>query len=236
MIMERNNKKITIAIDGFSSSGKSTMAKVLARNIGYAYIDSGAMYRAITLFCIENALIDDSGNVNETELERRIGNVSISFEVNPLSGASEVCLDGRNVEGKIRGMQVSNLVSKVAALPFVRRAMVAQQQQMGASKGIVMDGRDIGTTVFPDAEMKVFVDASAETRAHRRYEELKQKGQIASYDEVYRNVCERDHLDMTRAESPLRKADDAYVLDNSDMTIAQQNAWLMCLYNKIINQ
>ena len=236
MIMERNNKKITIAIDGFSSSGKSTMAKVLARNIGYAYIDSGAMYRAITLFCIENALIDDSGNVNETELERRIGNVSISFEVNPLSGASEVCLDGRNVEGKIRGMQVSNLVSKVAALPFVRRAMVAQQQQMGASKGIVMDGRDIGTTVFPDAEMKVFVDASAETRAHRRYEELKQKGQIASYDEVYRNVCERDYLDMTRAESPLRKADDAYVLDNSDMTIAQQNAWLMCLYNKIINQ
>ena len=147
-----------------------------------------------------------------------------------------MCLDGRNVEGKIRGMRVSNLVSKVAALPFVRRAMVAQQQQMGASKGIVMDGRDIGTTVFPDAEMKVFVDASAETRAHRRYEELKQKGQIASYDEVYRNVCERDHLDMTRAESPLRKADDAYVLDNSDMTIAQQNAWLMCLYNKIINQ
>ena len=133
-------------------------------------------------------------------------------------------------------MRVSNLVSKVAALPFVRRAMVAQQQQMGASKGIVMDGRDIGTTVFPDAEMKVFVDASAETRAHRRYEELKQKGQIASYDEVYRNVCERDYLDMTRAESPLRKADDAYVLDNSDMTIAQQNAWLMCLYNKIINQ
>ena len=234
--MERNNKKITIAIDGFSSSGKSTMAKVLARNIGYAYIDSGAMYRAITLFCIENALIDDSGNVNETELERRIGNVSISFEENPSSGASEVCLAGRNVEGKNRGMRVSNLVSKVAALPFVRRAMVAQQQQMGASKGIVMDGRDIGTTVFPDAEMKVFVDASAETRAHRRYEELKQKGQIASYDEVYRNVCERDHLDMTRAESPLRKADDAYVLDNSDMTIAQQNAWLMCLYNKIINQ
>ena len=236
MIMERNNKKITIAIDGFSSSGKSTMAKVLARNIGYAYIDSGAMYRAITLFCIENALIDDSGNVNETELERRIGNVSISFEVNPSSGASEVCLDGRNVEGKIRGMRVSNLVSKVAALPFVRRAMVAQQQQMGASKGIVMDGRDIGTTVFPDAEMKVFVDASAETRAHRRYEELKQKGQIASYDEVYRNVCERDYLDMTRDESPLRKADDAYVIDNSDMTIAQQNAWLMCLYNKIITQ
>lgn len=234
--MERNNKKITIAIDGFSSSGKSTMAKVLARNIGYAYIDSGAMYRAITLFCIENALIDDSGNVNETELERRIGNVSISFEVNPSSGVSEVCLDGRNVEGKIRGMQVSSLVSKVAALPFVRRAMVAQQQQMGASKGIVMDGRDIGTTVFPDAEMKVFVDASAETRAHRRYEELKQKGQIVSYDEVYRNVCERDHLDMTRAESPLRKADDAYVLDNSDMTVAQQNNWLMYLYNKIINQ
>ena len=133
MIMERNNKKITIAIDGFSSSGKSTMAKVLARNIGYAYIDSGAMYRAITLFCIENALIDDSGNVNETELERRIGNVSISFEVNPSSGASEVCLDGRNVEGKIRGMRVSNLVSKVAALPFVRRAMVAQQQQMGGN-------------------------------------------------------------------------------------------------------
>ena len=229
-------KIITIAIDGFWSSGKSTMAKVLAKNIGYAYIDSGAMYRAITLFCIENALIDDSGNVNETELERRIGNVSISFEVNPTSGASEVWLDGRNVEGKIRGMRVSNLVSKVAALPFVRRAMVAQQQQMGASKGIVMDGRDIGTTVFPDAEMKVFVDASAETRAHRRYAELKQRGQIASYDEVYRNVCERDHLDMTRAESPLRKADDAYVLDNSDMTIAQQNAWLMCLYNKITNQ
>ena len=236
MIMERNNKKITIAIDGFSSSGKSTMAKVLARNIGYAYIDSGAMYRAITLFCIENALIDDSGNVNETELERRIGNVSISFEVNPSSGASEVCLDGRNVEGKIRGMRVSNLVSKVAALPFVRRAMVAQQQQMGASKGIVMDGRDIGTTVFPDAELKVFVTASAEVRAQRRYDELRAKGEEASYESILENVKERDRIDSSRAVSPLRKADDAIELDNSHMTIPEQKAWLIEQYQMTIGR
>ena len=226
MIMERNNKKITIAIDGFSSSGKSTMAKVLARNIGYAYIDSGAMYRAITLFCIENALIDDSGNVNETELERRIGNVSISFEVNPSSGASEVCLDGRNVEGKIRGMRVSNLVSKVAALPFVRRAMVAQQQQMGASKGIVMDGRDIGTTVFPNAEVKIFMTASDSVRAQRRYDELVSKGQKADLAEVLENLRKRDWIDSHRETSPLRRAEDAFVLDNSEMTMEEELCWV----------
>ena len=226
MIMERNNKKITIAIDGFSSSGKSTMAKVLARNIGYAYIDSGAMYRAITLFCIENALIDDSGNVNETELERRIGNVSISFEVNPSSGASEVCLDGRNVEGKIRGMRVSNLVSKVAALPFVRRAMVAQQQQMGASKGIVMDGRDIGTTVFPNAEVKIFMAASDSVRAQRRYDELVSKGQKADLAEVLENLRQRDWIDSHRETSPLRRAEDAFVLDNSEMTMEEELCWV----------
>lgn len=226
---------ITIAVDGFSSSGKSTMAKKLAKTIGYAYIDSGAMYRAVTLYCLENNLFD--GDRLDTEvLERQLDNIRVTFGVNA-EGKTETYLNGRNVETEIRQMPVSSKVSIVAAVPSVRHALVRQQQELGKGKGIVMDGRDIGTTVFPDAEMKVYVDASPETRARRRYDELVGKGDtLVSYEEVYRNVCERDHIDMNRAESPLRKADDAVVLNNSDMTIEEQDKWLLDLYHSIISR
>ena len=228
-------KLITIAIDGFSSSGKSTMAKVLAKNIGYAYIDTGAMYRAVTLYCLNNNLIDGD-KVNTAQLEKDINNIEISFCVNTETGASQTMLNGSNVEREIRDMNVSSKVSIVAAIPFVRHALVKQQQKMGESKGIVMDGRDIGTVVFPNAEMKVYVDASPETRAKRRFDELKAKGDTTTtYEEVLENVKYRDHLDQTREESPLRKADDAIVLDNSHMTPDEQNQWLLDLYNSIIN-
>ena len=229
-------KRITIAVDGFSSSGKSTMAKKLAKHIGYAYIDTGAMYRAVTLFCLNNNFIDGD-TVNVAELEKHLGDIKIAFGVNPSTGASETYLNGENVEHEIREMRVSGKVSLVAAIPAVRHALVAQQQLMGREKGIVMDGRDIGTVVFPDAEMKVYVDASAETRARRRFDELRSKGNTAvTYDEVLKNVQERDHIDQTRAESPLRKADDAVVLDNSHMTIEEQDRWLLDLYNKIAGE
>lgn len=226
---------ITIAVDGFSSSGKSTMAKKLAKTIGYAYIDSGAMYRAVALYCLENNLFD--GDRLDTEaLERQLDNIRVTFGVNA-EGKTETYLNGRNVETEIRQMPVSSKVSIVAAVPSVRHALVRQQQELGKGKGIVMDGRDIGTTVFPDAEMKVYVDASPETRARRRYDELVGKGDTSvSYEEVYRNVCERDHIDMNRAESPLRKADDAVVLNNSDMTIEEQDKWLLDLYHSIISR
>ena len=229
-------KLITIAVDGFSSSGKSTMAKVLAKNIGYAYIDTGAMYRAVTLYCLNNGLIDGDA-VNTDLLEKEIDNIEISFSVNPENGSSQTMLNGVNVESEIRDMRVSGKVSIVAAIPFVRRALVKQQQKMGESKGIVMDGRDIGTVVFPNAEMKVYVDASAETRAQRRYDELKAKGDdTTTYEEVLENVKYRDHLDQTREESPLRKADDAVVLDNSHMTREEQNQWMLDLYNSIVEK
>ena len=229
-------KLITIAVDGFSSSGKSTMAKVLAKNIGYAYIDTGAMYRAVTLYCLNNGLIDGDA-VNTDLLEKEIYNIEISFSVNPENGSSQTMLNGVNVESEIRDMRVSGKVSIVAAIPFVRRALVKQQQKMGESKGIVMDGRDIGTVVFPNAEMKVYVDASAETRAQRRYDELKAKGDdTTTYEEVLENVKYRDHLDQTREESPLRKADDAVVLDNSHMTREEQNQWMLDLYNSIVEK
>lgn len=212
------------------------MAKKLAKRIGYAYIDTGAMYRAVTLFCLNNNLIDGD-TVNVAELEKHLGDIKIAFGVNPSTGASETHLNGVNVEQEIRDMRVSGKVSLVAAIPAVRHALVAQQQLMGKEKGIVMDGRDIGTVVFPDAEMKVYVDASAETRARRRFDELRAKGNTTvTYEEVLKNVQERDHIDQTRAESPLRKADDAVVLDNSHMTIEQQDEWLMNLYNKIVNK
>ena len=230
--MER--KRIIIAIDGFSSTGKSTMAKTLARRIGYAYIDTGAMYRAVTLFALDNGLTNSDGTVNETALTAQLGEIAITFNVNPTTGQSETYLNGQCVEREIRSMRVSSMVSQVAKIAAVRRALVAQQQTMGRSKGIVMDGRDIGTVVFPDAEMKVYVTASAETRAHRRHDELVAKGDTSTtYEEVLHNVMERDRIDTTRAESPLRKADDAYTLDNSHMTIAEQDQWLIDLYDKI---
>lgn len=219
-------KKITIAIDGFSSCGKSTMAKDLAREIGYIYIDSGAMYRAVTLYCIENGLAEN-GEIDKEKLKASMNQINISFQLNAETGRPDTYLNGVNVESKIRTMEVSSLVSPVATLDFVREAMVAQQQAMGKEKGIVMDGRDIGTTVFPDAELKIFVTASAEVRAQRRYDELKAKGQEASYEEILANVKERDFIDQNREVSPLRKADDAILLDNSNLTIAEQKEWLM---------
>ena len=229
--MTMKKKKITIALDGFSSTGKSTMAKWLAGQVGYAYVDTGAMYRAVALFCIENQLIDN-GVVDEQALQERLADIRITFRPNK-EGRSDTYLNGRNVEREIRGMEVSAVVSTVAAIGFVRRDMVRQQQAMGRNKGIVMDGRDIGTVVFPDAEMKVFVTASAEVRAQRRYDELRAKGDTTTtLEEVLQNVTERDRLDTTREESPLRQAPDAVVLDNSHMTIDEQNQWLLNLYKE----
>ena len=218
-------KKITIAIDGFSSCGKSTMAKDLAREVGYIYIDSGAMYRAVTLYCLNNGLFTAEG-IDTVKLEAAIPSIQISFQLNPETGRPMTFLNGENVEDRIRTMEVSTRVSPVAALPFVREALVKLQQEMGKEKGIVMDGRDIGTAVFPDAELKIFVTASAEIRAQRRYDELKAKGQEASFEEILANVKERDHIDQNREVSPLRKAEDALLLDNSNLTIEEQKQWL----------
>ena len=225
-------KKITIAIDGFSSCGKSTMAKDLAREVGYIYIDSGAMYRAVTLYSIENGIFD--GDVIDTEkLKKAIKDIQISFRPNPETGRPDTYLNGVNVENKIRTMGVSSKVSPISALDFVREAMVAQQQAMGKEKGIVMDGRDIGTTVFPDAELKIFVTATPEIRAQRRFDELKAKGQEGSFEEILENVKQRDYIDQNREVSPLRKADDALLLDNSHMTISQQKEWLAEQFDKV---
>lgn len=225
-------KKITIAIDGFSSCGKSTMAKDLAREIGYIYIDSGAMYRAVTLYSIENSIFQND-KIDTKRLEKHINDIHISFHLNSETGRPDTYLNGKNVENKIRTMDVSSHVSSIAALSFVREAMVAQQQEMGKAKGIVMDGRDIGTTVFPDAELKIFVTASPEIRAQRRYNELKAKGEDISFDEILENVKQRDYIDQNRKVSPLRKADDALLLDNSYMTISQQKEWLSEQFNKV---
>lgn len=226
-------KKITIAIDGFSSCGKSTMAKDLAREIGYIYIDSGAMYRAVTLYSMENGIFDGQNQIDAGRLEREIDLIQISFRMNEQTGRPDTWLNGENVESKIRSLEVSSRVSPIAALGFVRQAMVAQQQEMGRAKGIVMDGRDIGTTVFPDAELKIFVTASPEIRAQRRYEELKAKGQPASFDDILENVKQRDYIDQNREVSPLRKADDALLLDNSHLTIAEQKEWLLEQYRRV---
>ena len=220
-------KKIVIAIDGFSSCGKSTMAKDLARRIGYVYVDTGAMYRSVTLFALNHHLFNEDGSVKADQLEKLMPEVNISFKLNTETGRPDTYLNGVCVENDIRGMEVSSHVSPIAAIPFVREALVAQQQRMGGDKGIVMDGRDIGTMVFPEAELKIFVTASAEVRAQRRYDELKAKGAEANYDDILKNVQERDYIDTHREVSPLRKADDALELDNSHMTIEEQNAWLM---------
>lgn len=227
-------KKITIAIDGHSSCGKSTMAKDLAREVGYIYVDTGAMYRSVTLYAMRHNLFSEDGKVDADSLAEEMKNVKITFTLNKDTNLPEACLNGENVEREIRTMAVSAHVSAVAALPFVRKAMVEQQQAMGKEKGIVMDGRDIGTTVFPDAELKVFVTASAEVRAQRRFDELKGKGMEANYGEILKNVQERDYADSHRQVSPLRKADDAIELDNSHMTIAEQRQWLMDRYHESI--
>ena len=228
-------KKITIAIDGYSSCGKSTMAKDLAREVGYIYIDSGAMYRAVTLYCLENQLFTEEG-IDTTKLEAAMPNIHISFQLNPDTQRPMTFLNGENVEDRIRTMEVSSHVSPVAALPFVREALVKQQQDMGKEKGIVMDGRDIGTAVFPEAELKIFVVASAEIRAQRRYDELKAKGQEASYDEILANVKERDYIDQNREVSPLRQADDAILLDNSNLTIGEQKQWLKERFEETVKE
>ena len=223
-------KKIIIAIDGFSSCGKSTMAKDLAREIGYVYVDTGAMYRAVTLYALRNNLFNSVNTVIVDELEQQMKNITISFKFNTETGRPDTYLNGELVEKEIRSLEVSSHVSPIAAVPFVRTAMVAQQQRMGESKGIVMDGRDIGTTVFPQAELKIFVTASAEVRAQRRYDELQTKGMPADYADILKNVEERDYIDSHREVSPLCKADDAIELDNSHMTIPEQKAWLMEKY------
>ncbi|MCM1254522.1 MAG: (d)CMP kinase [Duncaniella sp.] len=226
-----NSNKIIIAIDGYSSSGKSTMAKQLAKTIGYRYIDSGAMYRAVTLYGMRHGLVKPD-IVDVTGLINALPLISIDFKVE--GNKQYTMLNGENVENEIRSLEVSNCVSPVAAIPEVRHALVDMQRRMGHDKGIVMDGRDIGTVVFPYAEMKVFCDASAEKRAERRYKELIEKGEKVTYEEVLANVERRDHIDVTREESPLRISGDAYSLDNSDMTLEEQNKWLLQLYNLII--
>ena len=225
-------KKITIAIDGHSSCGKSTMAKDLAREIGYIYIDSGAMYRCCTLFCMREGLINPDGSIQAEELERRMKDIRVSFRLNPETGRPDAYLNDECVEREIRTMEVSSHVSPVAALPFVRAAMTAQQQEMGREGGIVMDGRDIGTAVFPNAELKIFVTASDEIRAQRRYDELVAKGEKPDFDAVLENLRERDRIDSTRAVAPLRQAEDALVLDNSHMTIPEQKQWLLDQFYK----
>ena len=225
-------KKITIAIDGFSSCGKSTMAKDLAKEIGYIYVDTGAMYRSVTLYALRHNLFNADGTIREEELKEQMKDINISFRLNKTTGRPDTYLNGENVENAIRTMEVSSHVSPIATLAFVREALVAQQQRMGAEKGIVMDGRDIGTVVFPKAELKIFVTASAEVRAQRRYDELKAKGMDADYADILKNVEERDYIDSHRATSPLRKADDAIELDNSNLTIAEQKKWLYEQYLK----
>lgn len=227
-------KKIIIAIDGHSSCGKSTMAKELARQLGYVYVDTGAMYRAVTLYAMRGDMIAQK-EVKENALRKDVedGKIQVSFKFNPETGRPDTYLNGERVEDEIRQMAVSSHVSVIAALPFVRTMLTAQQKAMGEYKGIVMDGRDIGTAVFPNAELKIFVTASAKVRAQRRYDELMKKActeeerQAINYDEILDNVKQRDYIDSHRETAPLRQADDALVLDNSNMTIPEQNAWLL---------
>ena len=229
-------KKIVIAIDGYSSCGKSTMAKNLARQLGYVYVDTGAMYRAVTLYALRHQLFEADGEIDAAFLQRAMPDIRISFRFNAQTGKPDTYLNDELVEQEIRTMQVSERVSKIAALPFVRTALVAQQQRMGVDKGIVMDGRDIGTVVFPHAELKIFVTASAEVRAQRRYDELQLKGMPARYDDILKNVQERDYIDSHREVSPLRKADDAIELDNSNLTIDEQQQWLLQQVDKVLQQ
>lgn len=212
---------ITIAIDGFSSTGKSTVAKQLARALGYVYVDTGAMYRAVTLYAIQNGLINKA-HFNTEALIKQLPNITVTFKFNETLGFAEVYLNGKNIENKVRTLEVSSYVSKVAAVSAVRQKLVEQQQKMGENKGVVMDGRDIGTVVFTNAELKLFMTASAKTRAERRFQELTERGQIVTYEDVLNNVEERDYLDSNREDSPLVKAKDAIEIDNSNMTLVEQ--------------
>lgn len=227
-------KKIIVAIDGHSSCGKSTMAKDLAREVGYIYVDTGAMYRTVTLYALRHGMFQSDGTVNEEALREAMPTVQVSFVLDPATQLPHACLNGEDVENDIRGMEVSSHVSPIAALPFVREAMTRQQQVMGQAKGIVMDGRDIGTVVFPQAELKVFVTASAEVRAQRRYDELTAKGKTVNYEEILQNVTERDYIDSHRSVAPLRQAPDALLLDNSHLTIAEQKAWLRQRFDEAV--
>ncbi|MDP4205395.1 MAG: (d)CMP kinase [Bacteroidota bacterium] len=227
------SKQIIIAIDGFSSCGKSTVAKQVARILGYNYIDTGAMYRAITLFCLRNELIENQ-KVREDELINRLDDIHIEFRFNAELQRSETILNGENVEEEIRQLPVSENVSQVSTIGEVRKKMVRLQQEMGSKKGIVMDGRDIGTVVFPNAELKIFMTASPRVRAQRRYDELMGKGQEVSLDEIISNIEMRDHIDQTREESPLRRADDALILDNSHLTHEEQLQWVIDRVNKAL--
>lgn len=227
-------KKITIAIDGFSSTGKSTLAKELAKKLGYAYIDTGAMYRAVTLFAMRKGFISDKEFFKD-RLIQALDQVDLQFIYNPQKGFAEVYLNQENVEEIIRSLEVSKFVSQIAALSEVRRRLVEQQQSLGREKGVVMDGRDIGTVVFPFAELKVFMTASAEIRAQRRFLELKNKGQDIQYQDVYNNVVERDHIDTNREDSPLIKAQDAIEVDNSEMDKQEQFELIYTMAQNKIN-
>ncbi|MBQ5826482.1 MAG: (d)CMP kinase [Bacteroidaceae bacterium] len=227
-------KKIIVAIDGHSSCGKSTMAKALAQKVGYIYVDTGAMYRAVTLFALRNDMFDAEGQPKAEELEKAMADVNVSFVLDEETKLPLVCLNGEVVESEIRSLTVSSRVSPIAALPFVRAALTQAQQRMGLEKGIVMDGRDIGTVVFPDAELKVFVTASAEVRAQRRYLELTAKGDNVNIDDILRNVQERDYIDSHREVAPLRQAEDALLLDNSELTREEQMQWLLDTFKRVV--
>ena len=231
--MENNTQKIVIAIDGFSSCGKSTFAKAIAARLGYIFIDTGAMYRAVTLYALEQGAIAE-GKVDEAAVVALLPEVNITFRFNAERGASDVYVNGELAEVKIRTIEVSNCVSSVSSIREVREKLVAMQQQMGRERGVVMDGRDIGTVVFPDAELKIFMTADAQVRAERRYAELTAKGDSVTMAEILENVISRDKADMERAISPLRQAEDAVVLDNSHMSVEEQMAWFMERYEQIV--
>ena len=226
---------LIIAVDGYSSCGKSTFAKAIARWLGYTYIDSGAMYRAVTLYAMEHGIIGEKG-LDREKLIAALPEIRISFEQDPATGASETLLNGRNVEGKIRGLEVSKWVSEVSRIREVREHLVQQQRRLAGHGGVVMDGRDIGTVVFPDADIKIFMTARPEVRAQRRYKELKEKGVDITFEEVLENVRERDRIDSGREVSPLKKADDAILLDNSDMSVEEQMEWIKEVIRKKLKE
>lgn len=228
-------KKIIVAIDGFSSTGKSTVAKQLAKYLGYIYVDTGAMYRAVTLYAMQQELIN-TNHFDENELVNQLKNIQITFKFNPDLGFAEAYLNGENVEKQLRTLEVSSYVSKVAAIPEVRYVLVKQQQQLGKDKGVVMDGRDIGTVVFPNAELKLFMTASAEDRAQRRYDELINRGDYVTYAAVLKNVKERDYIDSHREDSPLKKAKDAIEIDNTNLDLQQQFQKILQFVNDKLKQ